>query len=106
MRERLYTIVERAENGDTASKIYDWFFMCVAVISVVPLAFRTPFPMMKTVETVTVYLLFFDYILRWMTRDYHVKKHSPWAFILYPITPKHCCQCSPLQSRIYLFPHW
>lgn len=87
MRERLYTIIEKAQKGDKVSKLYDWYIILIAIISVVPLMFRTTSPALKSLETVTVYLLFLDYILRWMTHDYHVKKHSPWAFIIYPITP-------------------
>lgn len=87
MRERLYSIIEKAREGDRISKIYDWYIMCIAIISVLPLMFRAELPMAKMIETVTVYLLFLDYIVRWMTYDYHIKRHTPWAFALYPVTP-------------------
>lgn len=87
MRERIYTLIEKAHNHDPLSKAYDWYIMLIACVSVVPLMFRTNNNILNTIETITVYLLFLDYILRWITHDYRVKKHSPWAFILYPITP-------------------
>lgn len=89
MREFLFRIVEKTDDGSKfrLGKMYDWYIVTVAVISIIPLMFRTPLPIFRHVETVTVYLLFLDYILRWMTHDYHVGKHSPWAFIIYPVTP-------------------
>ncbi|MEG0525972.1 ion transporter [Amedibacillus sp. YH-ame10] len=87
MRERIYTLIEKAHDHDPLSKAYDWYIMLIACVSVVPLMFRTSNNILNTIETITVYLLFLDYILRWITHDYRVKKHSPWAFIMYPITP-------------------
>lgn len=89
MREYIFRLVERTDDGSKfrLGKIYDWYIVSVAVISIIPLMFRSPVPIFKSLETVTVYLLFLDYILRWMTHDYHVKKFSPWAFIVYPVTP-------------------
>lgn len=89
MREWIYRLVEKTEDGSKfrLGKMYDYYIVAVAVISVIPLMFRAPLALFKNIETITVYLLFLDYILRWMTHDYHVKKHSPWAFIVYPFTP-------------------
>lgn len=87
MREHIFVLIEKAQEHDKLSKIYDWYIMLVAFISIVPLMFRDTNVYLSTLETVTVYLLFLDYVLRWMTHDYRVKKHSPWAFILYPLTP-------------------
>lgn len=87
MRERIFTIIERGQDEDKISRLYDWYIMCVAVLSVTPMMFRESYPFLSIIETVTVYLLFLDYILRWMTQDYRFKRHSPWAFILYPVTP-------------------
>ncbi len=87
MRERIFTIIEKSQPGDRISHYYDWFIMGVSLLSVTPLMVRTQSQVFITIETVTVYLLFLDYILRWMTHDYRVQKHSPWAFIIYPVTP-------------------
>lgn len=87
MRERIYTIIEKSQDHDTISKVYDWYIICIACLSVIPLMFRESTSAITTLETITVYLLFLDYILRWITQDYRAKKHSPWAFLIYPITP-------------------
>lgn len=89
MRERIYTIISKAEDGDKASNAYDWFIMCVAVCSIIPMTFREGShpAILKSVETITVYLLFFDYMLRWITYDFHYKNHTKKAFFIYPVTP-------------------
>lgn len=87
MRKRIYSIISIAEKGDKISKLYDWYIMLVSIISILPLMFRNAPPQMAMLETVTVYLLFLDYIMRWMTEDYKLKTNSPFAFIVYPVTP-------------------
>ncbi|MEG0367576.1 MAG: ion transporter, partial [Coprobacillus sp.] len=87
MREFIFRLVRKSNDNDRFVKIYDYYIIIVAIISITPLLFRTPSPIFKHIETVTVYLLFLDYILRWITHDYHVNKHSPWAFVMYPFTP-------------------
>ncbi len=87
MREKVYNLIEKTDHENIWSRMYDYYIVAIAIISVTPLLFRTPHPIFKYIETFTVYLLFLDYILRWMTHDYHIKKHSPIAFIVYPFTP-------------------
>ena len=87
MRKRVYSIISIAEKEDKISKLYDWYIMLVSIISILPLMFRNAPPQMAMLEIVTVYLLFLDYIMRWMTEDYKLKTNSPFAFFLYPVTP-------------------
>lgn len=91
MRERIYRIISKEESYDPISHFYDIYIMVLAFFSVVPLMFRNPGPVeavwLSKLETITVFLLLFDYILRWMTHDYRIGRHSPWAFIRYAITP-------------------
>lgn len=94
MRDRIYAIVQRAENGDGISKFYDVFIMVVALISLIPIMYYPDLnnpdmllqQVMEKVDIITVYILFFDYILRWMVYDKISKKKSPWAFVIYPFT--------------------
>lgn len=93
MRERIYHIVQRARPGDKVSHAYDIFIVAVAFLSIVPLMFRpqdaTPevAAALHLVDVVTVYLLFLDYILRWMTHDYKTGKKGWREFAKYPFTP-------------------
>ena len=99
MRERIFNIVQRARPGDVVSHAYDVFIVAVAFLSIVPLMFRpqdmTPqmAVVLNMIDVVTVYLLFLDYILRWMTHDFKVGKAGKlgkggWrVFARYPFTP-------------------
>lgn len=87
MRDRIASLVQRAEPGDKLSKAYDIFIMAVAMLSIVPLMFKESNQFFETLDLVTVYILFFDYIMRWIASDHISKKKGLWPFILYPITP-------------------
>lgn len=87
MRKSIYKLVERAEPGDKASQIYDVFIMCVALLSVTPLMFKTSNAFLEMLDIITVYILFLDYIFRWIVYDYLLKRNSKKVFILYPFTP-------------------
>lgn len=86
MRKRIYEIVERAGKYDRVSHIYDIFITAVALISIVPLLFKQSYPVLDTIDLITVYILFADYIFRWVTHDFKSGKASVWAFIRYPFT--------------------
>lgn len=93
MRERIFQIVQRARPGDKVSHAYDIFIVAVAFLSIVPLMFRpqdtTPetATALNMIDVVTVYILFLDYILRWMTHDLKTGKQGWRAFARYPFTP-------------------
>lgn len=87
MRLRIAQIIQPAENGDRLSRGYDMVVMFVALISLVPLMFKENNAFLDMVDHVTVYILFFDYIMRWMVYDKLSRLKRPWAFILYPVTP-------------------
>lgn len=87
MRKRIYEIVEHADQGDRLSHAYDIFITVVALISIIPLLFKGTNPFLDRIDLITVYILFADYIFRWVTHDFRRGKASPWSFVLYPITP-------------------
>ena len=87
LREQLYRIVRKAEPGDRLGKAYDIFIMLVAIASIVPLMFKKSNAFLDRLDIITVYILFFDYIFRWISYDYISGRKSPQAFILYPFTP-------------------
>lgn len=93
MRERIFQIVQRARPGDKLSHAYDIFIVAVAFSSIVPLMFRPQDTgpelafAMNMVDVVTVYILFLDYILRWMTHDIKTGKKGWKEFAKYPFTP-------------------
>lgn len=87
MRAYIYSIVKKAAPGERLSKFYDFFISAVAIISITPLLFKESNAALEQIDLITVYILFFDYILRWMTHDFVSKHRSAWAFVIYPFTP-------------------
>lgn len=73
MRKRIFTIIQRGMGDDYLSKLYDIFIMIVAVLSIVPMMFKKSTPALNTIDIVTVYILFADYVFRWITYDYALK---------------------------------
>lgn len=93
MRTRIFQIVQIAQNDDRASRLYDIFLVAVAFASIVPLMFhvdRLPSAWQfafTALDFVTVYILFFDYLLRWITHDIKEDRRGDWkAFVKYPFT--------------------
>ena len=91
MRKRIYQLAVPSQGGDQLSRIYDYFIIIVAVISLVPLAFKSgELPdilqsALNAFEIVTVYILTFDYVMRWVSADFSGKFHDWRDFVLYPL---------------------
>ena len=85
MRKRIYEIIEQAKEGDRISYLYDCLMLVAIVASIIPLMFIQEYPAFKVIETITVSFFILDYLLRWITADYHTGKKG-WSFVLYPFT--------------------
>ena len=87
MRERMFTIVERAHKKDHISRFYDIFISVVAMISISPLLFKESNLLLEKIDLISVYILFLDYILRWIVADKRHPNQKPIiSFIKYPFT--------------------
>ena len=61
--------------------------LIVIIISIIPLAFRETNTLFTYFEIVSVTIFIIDYLLRWFTADYKLKKDKKWkSFLLYPFT--------------------
>lgn len=86
MRKRLFEIIEVADEKNQLSKVYDIFMMIVIVLSLVPIVIRDAGTISPVLDRVTAGIFILDYILRFMTADYKLKKGKK-SFFLYPFTP-------------------
>jgi hypothetical protein len=93
MRDRIFELVQLAKPGDHVSRAYDIFMVVVACMSILPILFHTDqLPQwaqdtISTLDVIAVYILAFDYILRWMTHDIKEGKRGNWhSFVRYPFT--------------------
>lgn len=85
MRKRIFEIIEHGHRDDHASIAYDILMIFVITASIIPLMFTEETRVFRIVEQITVSLFIVDYLLRWFTADYRVKK-GKWSFVLYPFT--------------------
>ena len=86
IRQRIYEIIEAANEDDRASAIYDSIILICVIASLIPLAFKEQTPLFLAIDRVTVFVFIIDYILRWSTADFKLKDKSILAFIKYPFT--------------------
>ena len=56
-RKRLYEIIEVADDSDKLSSVYDVFMMITIIVSIVPLAFKSSYPIFDIVDKVTVVIV-------------------------------------------------
>ena len=72
IRERIFEVIEVAQEGDRLSDLYDSFMLLAIIISIIPLAFKQTYQFFEITDIITVIVFIVDYILRWMTADYKV----------------------------------
>lgn len=85
MRKRIYEIIEPAQRGVAISLVYDIMMIIAITASIIPLMFVEENAVFRVIEMVTVTIFIIDYLLRWLTADYRLKKKG-WSFVLYPFT--------------------
>lgn len=85
MRKRIYEIIELGKKGDKASIAYEILMMNAIIASIIPLMFVEEHPAFHYIECITVSLFIIDYILRWMTADFRLRKGKR-SFLVYPFT--------------------
>ena len=86
MRERIFQIIEKSEENDIASRIYDIFMIVVIVISLIPLAFKDDNDVFCVMDKVAMVIFIIDYLLRWVTADYKFEKKGAVSFLRYPFS--------------------
>lgn len=89
MRKRIHVLVDHVDPHSRLCRIYEYFICGVALLSVFPLLFKgsDAMPAMVLLDRFTVYILFADYIMRWICRDYTTSQKGLKPFLLYPFTP-------------------
>ena len=86
IRKRIFEIIEVANEGDKASKVYDLCMMCLIIASLVPLAFKGTNGIFSAINAVATACFILDYVMRLATADLKLK-HGAASFVLYPFTP-------------------
>ena len=83
VRKKLFKIVEK----DTS--YYEWYDILILVciwVSIIPLTFKEQNKFTYGITIITTIIFIIDYILRWITSDYRLKRKGIRSFIKYPFT--------------------
>lgn len=86
MREKLYSIIEPADEGNKLSAIYDVIMMLTIITSIIPLAFKQTNSFFQWIDYITVSIFILDYLSRLATADFKLRRGAV-SFFVYPITP-------------------
>lgn len=84
-RKRIFEIIEVDDGASVISRVYDYGMMFAVIVSIIPLFFKTMYEPLIFIEKITVSVFIFDYLLRWFTADYKLKKGKV-SFLLYPFS--------------------
>lgn len=86
MKDKIYDIIEVADENETLSKIYDIIMMIAILASTIPLTTKQHYPFYDWIDRVTAVIFIIDYIMRLWTADLKLKK-GKISYIEYPFTP-------------------
>ena len=86
MRKKINYVIEKSDENNMLSSIYDYCMLISIIASIIPLFFKTDNIAFQVVDKITVGIFIIDYILRWITADYKLEKKGIISFILYPFT--------------------
>ena len=84
-REKIYRVIEYGKEDSKLGAVYDSIMLLAILASIVPLMFAREYPVFWYIELVTCSLFVIDYLLRWITADFRLKK-GVLSFFLYPFT--------------------
>ena len=86
MRKKLFEVIERSQDDNRLSNVYDIVMMATILISIVPLAFKESNAVFEWIEYISVSVFIIDYVLRLFTADFKLQKKAV-SFFVYPFTP-------------------
>lgn len=86
-RKQIFDVIEPLSKRHRQSQTYDRVMVVVTLISFIPLVFHdeTVWPL-RMINILCALVFIADYVMRWITADYHYKDHSKRSFIRYPFS--------------------
>ena len=87
-RKEIFDIIEPLSKRHPASKWYDRAMVVVTLLSFVPLVFHNEavWPL-ALINAICAIVFVADYVMRFITADYHYKRHDVSSFLRYPFSP-------------------
>lgn len=86
MRQRIYEIIETADDSDKVGRIYDVAMMLTICFSLMPVAAKSTFGYYGVIDKITTVIFIIDYVLRLITADKKLQRGIA-SYFIYPISP-------------------
>lgn len=86
MRQRIYEIIETADDSDKVSRIYNFAMMLTIFFSLIPVAAKSTSGYYGVIYKITTVFFIVDYVLRLITADKKLQRGIE-SYFLYPISP-------------------
>lgn len=84
-RKQIANLIDRTTHTTWFNITYDWVMVATIVISLLPLMWMETHSIFKVTETVTTLIFIADYLLRWFTADFRIRR-GKLSFLIYPFT--------------------
>lgn len=86
MRQRIYEIIEIADDNDKVSRIYDVAMMLTIFFSLMPVAAKSTSGYYGVIDKITTAIFIVDYVLRLITADKKLQRGIA-SYFIYPLSP-------------------
>ncbi|EHJ52107.1 potassium channel family protein [Streptococcus macacae] len=86
MRQAIYNIIDTKNSNNTIGKYYNAIMLLTIGLSLLPLTIKANHEWKYDIDNITSFLFLIDYLLRFSTADFHLKKGKA-SFLYYPFTP-------------------
>lgn len=84
-RKQIANLIDRTTHTTWFNITYDWVMAATIVISLLPLMWMETHSIFKVTEAVTTLIFIADYLLRWFTADFRIRR-GKLSFLIYPFT--------------------
>lgn len=84
-RKQIANLIDRTTHTTWFNITYDWVMVATIVISLLPLMWMETHSIFKVTEAVTTLIFIADYLLRWFTADFRIRR-GKLSFLIYPFT--------------------
>lgn len=85
IRKHLFKIIEIREKRTLLNSLYDSIMVVVVLLSLIPMMLMEQSTWSYIIEYTTAFIFIIDYICRWMTADFLLRK-GRISFVVYPFT--------------------
>lgn len=84
-RKKISDIINIWTGPSIWCRVYDVVMIIAIIMGLLPLAFHDKYPVFRYTDIVVVTIFIIDYLLRWLTADFRIKK-GKLSFLIYPVT--------------------